>query len=165
MSFMERGNVERSKCSLQGVAGILASSLLFAGLSISKAEVIPLRNPTATLSQSGGWNVSVVTDGVTNDFAGWAVYDFNTGSASAQTAVFETETNAGFATGSSLTFSLYHVNHNPPALQAGSRLFLEPKYSPPRYRRTWWDSRRWPEWNRLPRSSKLARRSRTRIAD
>ena len=114
--------MERSNRLLTGFAAVLASSLLLGGVSISTADVVPLKNPTATLSQSGGWNVSVVTDNVTNDFAGWAIYDFNTGSASAQTAVFETETNVGFATGSALTFALYHVNHNPQATLGRFRL-------------------------------------------
>ena len=77
--------------------------------------LITLKNPTATLSQSGGWNVSLVTDGTTNDAAGWAVYDFSKDAAGAETAVFETESDIGFASGSQITFSLYHVNHNPQA--------------------------------------------------
>jgi hypothetical protein len=77
------------------------------------AEVVTLRNPTATFSQVNGWNASLVVDGITNDSAGWAVYDFGRGGAFSETAVVETETDIGFASGSLLTFALYHVNHNP----------------------------------------------------
>ncbi len=74
---------------------------------------VVLKNAAATFSQSGGWDANLIIDGITNDFAGWAVYDFGRSGAFSETVVVETETDIGFASGSLLTFGLYHVNHNP----------------------------------------------------
>lgn len=104
----------RSKLSPKGrqmpVAALL--NVLMLGSSAFADQVI-LQNPTATFSQPAGWNVSLIADGVTNSSAGWAVYDFARNGAFAESAVVETATDVGFASGSLLTFALYHVNHNP----------------------------------------------------
>lgn len=100
----------------------LTAMLLSAGSADSCAEIIPLKNPTATFSQAGGWDVNLVTDGTTNDVAGWAIFNFSSGGAGPETAVFETETNIGFLSGTVLTFSLYNVNHNPQAALGRFRL-------------------------------------------
>jgi hypothetical protein len=85
--------------------------LLLAGRLCGAA--VPLQNATATLSQSGGWNVGTAIDGVVNADVGWAVFDFAAGQARAATAVFETVTDVGFAEGSLFTFQLSQINHNP----------------------------------------------------
>src|SRR5689334_5092450 len=77
------------------------------------ATNVPLQSASATISQSGGWDASTITDGITNDFAGWAVYDFSRGGSFSSSVVVETAANVGYASGSRLTFVLYHVNHNP----------------------------------------------------
>jgi hypothetical protein len=97
--------------SLQRIAIMLAIGTY--SLLPALAEKVTLQNPTATISQINGWNASTLTDGVTNDFAGWAVYDFSRNGSFSETAVVETASNVGFASGSRLTFVLYHVNHNP----------------------------------------------------
>jgi choice-of-anchor C domain-containing protein len=91
----------------------LGFAVLASGAFDCAAEPIVLKNPTATFSQSGGWNVSLVTDGTTNNAAGWAIYDSSQGGAGPATAVFEADSDVGFASGSALTFVLYHVNLNP----------------------------------------------------
>ena len=60
-------------------------AVLSSGLSDCGAEPVSLKNPTVTFSQSGGWNVSLVTDGTTNDSAGWSAYDFSDGGAGSET--------------------------------------------------------------------------------
>ena len=86
-------------------------TLLFAARACGATVV--LQNATATLSQAGGWNVGTVIDGVINAEVGWAVYNFSLNQAQAETAVFETSADVGFAGGSLFTFRLSQVNHNP----------------------------------------------------
>lgn len=85
----------------------LASSLA------TKGAAVPLTNATATLSQPAGWDVGTAIDGRVDSSAGWAVYDFSISQAKAQTAVFETVNDIGFAGGSLFTFTLSQINHNP----------------------------------------------------
>jgi hypothetical protein len=71
-----------------------------------KAEPLPLTNPTATYSQtlSGFFSIASAIDPDTTT-SGWAVQEPN-GYGGAETAVFETLSNAGFADGTKLTFQL-----------------------------------------------------------
>ena len=78
------------------------------------AQILVLQNATATFSQADFFNVDRAIDGTTADDRGWAIApEFGTD----QTAVFETQSDAGFGGGSLLTFSIasLHVgtlNHN-----------------------------------------------------
>src|SRR5262245_7005260 len=94
------------------LAGLICVLSVFVA-STACADLVDLQNPTATLSQSGGWNVGAAVDRVVDSGAGWAVYDFSIGRAESETAVFETGTDIGFAGGSILVFQLSQLNHNP----------------------------------------------------
>ena len=80
------------------------------------AQAVPLQNATATFSQtqSGNFFAARAIDGVTNDNLGWAIFDANAAqNTTAQTAVFETVSDAGIAGGTRLTFNLtqaYTIN-------------------------------------------------------
>jgi hypothetical protein len=78
---------------------------------------ITLQNATATFSQTfSGQNfyASSMIDGSFTDAVGdgWAIYDPISGM-SAQTAVFETQSDVGFATGVDFTFQLYQLYSEP----------------------------------------------------
>ena len=82
------------------------------------AQAIALQNATATFSQtlSGDFSVAHAIDGITADGLGWAIAGSPAGGdiTTAQTAVFETVTNAGIVGGTQLTFNiqqLYGTNH------------------------------------------------------
>lgn len=74
---------------------------------------VTLQNAAATFSQNFGgfqFNASSMIDGSFASGAeeGWAIYDESSGT-SAQTAVFETLSDTGFATGVDFTFQLYQL--------------------------------------------------------
>ncbi len=74
------------------------------------ADVVGLQQATATFSQTGGnFSVTTAINGSAADNFGWAIFP----NISAQTAVFETTTNVGFATGSVLSFTLAQAYSNP----------------------------------------------------
>jgi hypothetical protein len=87
--------------------------LLGAALSAQTAQaaVVPtpvaLQNATATLSQSGGFNISETIDGSASAVNGWAIYDGS--GTDPQTAVWET---AADLSASSLTVRLMQVYGN-----------------------------------------------------
>ncbi len=79
------------------------------------ADSVKLQNATATFSQVS-FSVDYTINGTTNDDHGWAIYpDSPETDVKAQTAVFETETNVGFSSGTLLTFHMYQnyddLNH------------------------------------------------------
>ncbi|MEN9677025.1 MAG: hypothetical protein RIS76_2921 [Verrucomicrobiota bacterium] len=89
---------------LLALAGFLASDV--------HAQFLTLQNATATFSQ-GGADVRLAIDGY-KDSSGWAI---EPAIGTAQTAVFETQSDAGFSGGSILTFSIaalhtITLNHN-----------------------------------------------------
>ena len=77
---------------------------------------VPLQNATATFSQydpSIGWDFTVqkAINGTLADNLGWSIAIHNqVGSITNQTAVFETASDIGFASGSQLTFKLYQTH-------------------------------------------------------
>lgn len=86
---------------------VLAVSLSFASVESASAQAVALQNATATFSQtlSGDFSVARAINGI-NDNLGWAIFDTTqTVNTSAQTAAFETVSNAGFAGGTTLTFN------------------------------------------------------------
>jgi hypothetical protein len=97
-------------------AALLIATLVATGAFVSpeaRAAVIVLQNATATFSQVD-FTVGKAIDGTTADDRGWAI-DHGTGTA--QTAVFEAQSDAGFEGGSMLTFGVasLHIgtpNHN-----------------------------------------------------
>ena len=77
--------------------------------SSARAAVVLLQNATATFSQTE-FTVGKVIDGTDADDRGWAIaFQFGT----AQSAVFETQTDTGSAGGSLLTFTLSSQHTNP----------------------------------------------------
>ncbi len=95
------------------VASVFAISLSSVSTETAFAQAVPLQNATATFSQTafGDFTVSNAIDGLSNDF-GWAIFDSNGSSTSAQTAAFETVTDAGFVGGTALTFNLEQFHSN-----------------------------------------------------
>ncbi len=95
-------------------AQVLAFALLFTGnCKTTLADLILLQNATATFSQTsfGGEPVSAAIDGNLANSNGWAIFRSDNGNASttAETAVFETQSDAGFASGTALTFTLHQL--------------------------------------------------------
>ncbi|MEO8627114.1 MAG: hypothetical protein ABI612_03310, partial [Betaproteobacteria bacterium] len=94
-------------------AGIIVGALmLFQGQA--SADVVTLQNATATLSQTNaaGFTVSEAIDGVSDSPFGWAIAQDAAGLVtSPQTAVFESATDIGTGSGTTLTFNLYQL-HN-----------------------------------------------------
>jgi hypothetical protein len=96
-----------------GLLAIIAS--LTVTTSVHSASVA-LQNATATFSQTfnGDFTVGRAINGTFAENLGWSVVDATisdqTNLASAQTAVFETAVNIGFAGGSLLTFNLYQTH-------------------------------------------------------
>jgi hypothetical protein len=80
------------------------------------ATAVTLQNATATFSQynpSIGWDFTVdkAINGTVADNLGWSIAIHNqVGSITNQTAVFETATDIGFTSGSTLTFTLYQTH-------------------------------------------------------
>jgi hypothetical protein len=90
------------KCMMISAAILVAITV---GGTPAIADSIALQNATATFSQTS-WAVSGAIDG--SNTSGWAV-GYSTGSvwnADAQTAAFETTTNAGYVGGTLLSFTL-----------------------------------------------------------
>lgn len=91
-------------------------ALILCGADASTAGFVPLQNATATFSQSGfgGNSIQQATDGDFGNRNGWAIFenDFDStafGATHAQTAVFESVTDAGFSGGTLLTFTLHQL--------------------------------------------------------
>ncbi len=80
-------------------------------MTTAQAQIILLQNATATFSQSqfADFNVGKAIDGNSADNLGWAIFP---GSGVDQTAVFETQLDAGFAGGSLLTFTVQSLYSN-----------------------------------------------------
>jgi hypothetical protein len=85
---------------------------LTATTSVVCSAPVALQNATATFSQtySGDFSVGRAINGTYSENLGWSVYEPLSATTSAQTAVFETTANVGFAGGSLLTFKLYHTH-------------------------------------------------------
>jgi hypothetical protein len=81
--------------------GLVCLSVLVGPVVAAQAGVVPLQQPTGTLSQ-GTHNVAASIDG--NQADGWAVV--GGGGTFAQTAAYETATNVGHLSGTALTFTL-----------------------------------------------------------
>lgn len=82
------------------------AALAAALISTASAQtVVTLQNATAQVSQ-GGFEVRFAIDGITNDFLGWA----HNGQQTADDAVFETATDANFAT-FHFTFRMHFNDH------------------------------------------------------
>lgn len=116
---MRSSSPRRAGVSMNGSA-ILTLTLAALVLIAPKAnaQAIALQNATATFSQtlSGDFSVARAIDGITADGLGWAIAGSPTSGdiTTAQTAVFETVTNAGVVGGTQLTFNLqqlYGTNH------------------------------------------------------
>ncbi len=91
-------------------------ALGFATVAVNtQAQIFVLQNATATFSQSG-YDVGQAIDGTTADDRGWAILP---GEGSAQTAVFETQSDIGFAGGSALTFTFESLYLIPPGHNLG----------------------------------------------
>lgn len=89
------------------LAGLLAPA--------AQAQTLVLQNATATTSQVF-FSVGKAIDGTTADDRGWAI---DPGEGAAQTAVFETQSDAGFAGGSTLTFSFASLHTFTPSHNLG----------------------------------------------
>ena len=93
-----------------------AAIVAFGIHSTIAATAVPLQNATATFSQydpSIGWDFTVqkAINGTLADNLGWSIAIHNqVGSITNQTAVFETISDIGFASGSQLTFRLYQAH-------------------------------------------------------
>lgn len=74
--------------------------------SPATGATVTLQQATATYSQPG-YSVATAINGTLADNLGWAI---DNGGAVAQTAVFETSANAGFASGSLFTFTLFQTH-------------------------------------------------------
>lgn len=105
--------------SLSCLLVTFVSSITFGIHSVVAATVatsVPLQNATATFSQydpSIGWDFTVqkAINGTIADNLGWSIAIHNqVGSITNQTAVFETSSDIGFASGSQLTFKLYQTH-------------------------------------------------------
>lgn len=97
------------------IAIITGCLLPFAGVfQTATAASVALQQPTATFSQSFSGNlVASAIDGVVDDL-GWAIApDPFSNLIPAQTAVFETAAEVGFASGSIITFALTQAHSNP----------------------------------------------------
>lgn len=81
-----------------------AVAFFSAGMTPLHANTIELQNATATFSQNGSHSVARSIDGIV-DQTGWAVFP----EMANQTAVFETTTDVGFASGSDITITLVQV--------------------------------------------------------
>lgn len=86
----------------------VAIAILFAlGIySFADAATVTLQQATATYSQPG-YSVATAINGTLADNLGWAI---DNGGTVAQTAVFETSSDIGFASGSTLTFTIYQTH-------------------------------------------------------
>jgi hypothetical protein len=96
---------------------LLAVSIgMLAANSNTYSATVGLQNATATFSQTfnGDFTVGRAINGTSAENLGWSIVDATisdqTNLASAQTAVFETTVNIGFAGGSLLTFNLYQTH-------------------------------------------------------
>lgn len=91
----------------------LAASIFITFLAQAGATNVPLQQATATLSQTsfGGQPVGEAIDGIFGGANGWAI--FQSGVTNAETAVFETASDIGFASGGLLTFTLTQTFSNP----------------------------------------------------
>ena len=91
---------------------VAISVALTAIASIVHAAPVALQNATATFSQtySSDFSVGRAINGTFVENLGWSVYEPTSATTSAQTAVFETTANVGFAGGSLLTFKLYQTH-------------------------------------------------------
>ena len=80
--------------------------------AFTQGQTVILQNATADFSQSafGDYSVGKAIDGTTADDLGWAVFPNN---ATAHTAAFETQSDAGFVGGTQLTFTFDTFNSNP----------------------------------------------------
>jgi len=94
----------------------LAAFVAFGIHSAAAATAVPLQNATATFSQydpSIGWDFTVqkAINGTIADNLGWSIAIHNqVGSITNQTAVFETTSDIGFASGTQLSFKLYQTH-------------------------------------------------------
>jgi hypothetical protein len=93
---------------------LAAFSLIVSGgiIESARASLVPLQNATADYSQQnwgGPFDVSQSIDGILTGEAGWAVASplVPASDGTPHTAAYQTQSNAGFASGSKLTFSLY----------------------------------------------------------
>lgn len=82
---------------------------LATGGATALAGVLALQNPTATLSQTdGAWPVSRLINGIVSDSSdGWAIFDWSSFTATAQTAAMETVSDLTLAPSERLRFTLY----------------------------------------------------------
>ncbi len=76
------------------------------GPGTCEAVVVPVAEPTATFSQSATFSISKAIDG--SQTTGWAIHRGGSSGALAETAAFETVSDAGFSSGTVLTFTLDH---------------------------------------------------------
>lgn len=90
---------------------LLGIALFLCGSATTRAATIGLQNATATFSQSAvGYPISEAIDGSFDSGSnGWAVFNTDTSSTDAQTAAFETVSDVGTIAGTTLTFSLHHL--------------------------------------------------------
>lgn len=92
---------------------ISCCATLVLGLAgVLHADPVALQQATATFFQDG-FPVSAALDGDFSDLPGWAIFDFfDSSTASAETAVFETATDVGFSQGTPLTVVLHQLHKN-----------------------------------------------------
>ena len=84
----------------------LFTAAALAGVSIASAAPVPLQQATATFTQNFGGGVDNSIDGLTStDANGWAIHDGTANPTSAQTAAYETVTDAVF---NSYAFTLFN---------------------------------------------------------
>lgn len=92
---------------------LVRALILGAGLAPLFAAPVTLQNATATYSQNFGgyaFNASTMIDGIYTSVVsqGWAIFDPTYGTI-AQTAVFETVSDTGFAGGTDFTFQMHQL--------------------------------------------------------
>lgn len=106
--------------NLRSLTATLITSTMLAAFTAPAVPVV-LQNATADFSQlywDGPFYVSQSIDGITYDERGWAIAKESTPvvDGTPRTAVYETQSDVGFAGGSLLTFTLY-FNHTSPFAQ------------------------------------------------
>lgn len=88
----------------------MALSFVIVGANRSEVSgaIVTLQSPTATFSQSSFGDFSVANTIANPTTSSWAI--FNAGVTSAQTAVWETQSDVGFLGGTDFTFTIAHTD-------------------------------------------------------